>query len=683
MDTDDSVRVLEGIGPKREAALADAGITTVGDLLKRFPRDYLDRSVRGSLGQPSADKVTVEAVVAKKGTVLRLRRNLSLFVLPIEEIDEDGHVCRGEAVWFNQPWLAEHYKIDTAYYFFGRVIHKNGHRQILTPQTAKTEAPGDFFQLTPVYPKIGGIPPASLKKYITAALKSGVSVEDPMPGDLRTRLALPAAAEVLRLIHSPVTPADVARGRQRIKFDEALTINMGILASRRHVQSSKIRVHNFSQLKRFEQNLPFALTAGQIQVLSDIVADLKSDRVMNRLVQGDVGSGKTIIAVACAYLLGLAGYQTAYMAPTEILAQQHSRTFEEFLAPYGISTVLVTGGMKGAARAEALERIKNGEGQVIIGTHALFQNDVDYYNLGMVITDEQHRFGVAQRSRLAHKGGTPHTLVMSATPIPRTLALVFYGDLDISTIDEMPAGRKKVKTYFYREQALPKILDFMAKEMDKGYQALLVCPFVEASEEMDEVYDTERVFRRAKKFYKGRCTVDCLNGRMDEGRKARAIADYNSGKTQLLVATSIIEVGIDVPDISVITILSADRFGLSQLHQLRGRAGRGDQQAYCFLVSDSTADKTIERMRVIVENHSGQKIAEADYRLRGPGDYFGCRQHGLPEFSALDPYTDMDLIAGTRELAAEIDASPDKAMMIYKDRIIASFNASVSDISMN
>ena len=404
---------------------------------------------------------------------------------------------------------------------------------------------------------------------------------------------------------------------------------------------------------------------------------------MNRLVQGDVGSGKTIIAVACAYLMALNGYQTAYMAPTEILAGQHVANFRQYLEPYGICVELLTGSQKTKERNAVTKTIASGEAQVIIGTHALIQDSVDYYNLGLVITDEQHRFGVKQRGKLGLKGEMPHTLVMSATPIPRTLALILYGDLDVSYIDELPKGRKKIKTYFYNEKSYPKILSFMANEMDKGRQAFVICPFIEESEEMSEVKDIQSVFAEVKQFYGSRYRIACLYSRMSGEDKKQIIDAFNRCEIDLLVATSIIEVGIDVPNVSVITILSADRFGLSQLHQLRGRVGRGMHQSYCFLVSNSRNDQTIERMRVIVNNHSGKKIADEDYRLRGPGDYFGMKQHGFPEFKALNPYEDFDLISETKKVAKEIYHSGDKETMAYRARIIETFYKNLSEISMN
>lgn len=683
MDLEDSVRVLAGVGPKRQEALAARGIETVGDLLTFFPTKYIDRSVMGTLEEETESSVTVEAVVVKKGTLRRIRRNLSLFVLSVEEQGEDGGEVKGEVTFFNQPWLKDVFKADDTYYFHGRVVHKNGRRIIYNPQFAHKDDPKDFFCLTPVYPKCGDVPGESLKKAIHTALDAGVIVPDPMPEALREEYGLPGLGDALEKLHRPETMDDVMAAKERFKFEEALKINLGILGNRTGGGPSNVRIKDFSALKRFEANLPFALTDGQIGVMSDIVGDLRKGTVMNRLVQGDVGSGKTIIAIACAYLMALGGYQCAYMAPTEILAEQHARNFTAFLSPYGIQVILITGSMKPADHQAAMERIASGEAQVVVGTHALIQKGVDYYNLGMVITDEQHRFGVRQRGQLEQKGRQPHTLVMSATPIPRTLALTLYGDLDVSVIEGLPQGRKRIKTYFYTEKAMKKILSFTAKEMAEGYQGFIVCPFIEESEEMTGVRDTQTVYKEVARYFKGLFRVECLHSRMKADEKKKIIDEFNAGEIDLLVATSIIEVGIDVPKVSVITIMSADRFGLSQLHQLRGRVGRSDHQSYCFLVSNATGDKVIERMKVIVGHHDGRDIAEADYRLRGPGDYFGFRQHGFPEMTALEPYRDGGLIAETRHVAERLMASKKAEDMTYRVRLVAEFKKGLELISMN
>ncbi|MDO4287680.1 MAG: ATP-dependent DNA helicase RecG [Eubacterium sp.] len=679
----DPIQKLRGIGPKRAKAFQEKGLSTLGDLLSFYPKKYLNRKIMGSLESSTETAVTVAAVCLKAGTFRRIRRNMALFVLPVEEIRDDGKRVRGEMLWFNQPYLKGAFVPGETYYFYGKIAVKNGRRQMYNPQFAPEDRLADFFVLTPVYGKIEGMPPETLKKTIARAVSEAGDIEDAMPQRYLKTYDLPDMKEALTLIHCPETEADVDRGKRRIKFEEALGINLGILNNRNVAGLSEVIIDDTGILERFISGLPFELTEGQRSVLADIVADLKDRRVMNRLVQGDVGSGKTIVAVACAFLLAMNGYQSAYMAPTEILAAQHAENFSRFLAPYGIQVALLTGSLKAKEKATTLGAIKSGDAQVVIGTHALIQDGVDYYNLGMVITDEQHRFGVKQRGRLERKGELPHTLVMSATPIPRTLALIFYGDLDVSYIDELPRGRKKIKTYFYGEKYLDKILDFTAKEMAAGRQAFVICPFIEPSEEMSEVRSIQEVYQEVKGALGKQFRVAYLHGKLPSEEKQQIIEAFNAHNLDLLVATSIIEVGIDVPNVSVITILSADRFGLSQLHQLRGRVGRGQHQSYCFLVSNARGETTIERMKVIVNNHNGRKIADEDYRLRGPGDYFGARQHGFPEFKALNPYEDFDLIAETKKLAAELFDSGEAQLVTYRQQLLGEFYKSLSEISMN
>ena len=679
MNVKDPIRKLPGIGPKREAALNERGIRTVGDLLGRWPTDYIDRSPRGGFDAPSEGKVTVRAVVTAVGKPRRLQGGRSLFSLSVT--DDDGR--RGQIYFFNSPWLTKAFKAGNAYYFYGEVREKNGRRSMGQPAFVKVDKADGFFDLTPVYRAVGSVSGESLGGTIKKTLTAGIDIPETLPAWFRDKYHLMDAAAAMTALHLPKTTDDVEAGRRRVKYEEALKINLGIAAGRTHGRHTHVRIGHFEEMKRFEDSLPFALTDGQIKVMGEIMADLKGEGAMNRLVQGDVGSGKTVIAAACAFLTAISGYQSAYMAPTEILAEQHAETMRRFLSPFDIRVALLTGKTRGAERDDMLAAIASGEARVIVGTHALFQKNIDYYHLGMVITDEQHRFGVGQRGMLALKGESPHTLVMSATPIPRTLALTLYGDLDLSVIDTMPEGRKPVKTYFYTEKAMPKILAFMAKEMAAGYRGLIVCPFVEASEEMEKVRDATSVSREVDAFYQGLYTVGCLHGRMKSEEKNKIIADFHKGEIDLLVATSVIEVGIDVPELSVMAVMSADRFGLSQLHQLRGRVGRGDRQAYCFLVSDQLTDPVIERMKVLVGEHDGRAIAEADYRLRGPGDYFGFRQHGFPEFDALDPYADADILAETKADAEVIFDSPKKEDMLCRAYLTEAFFDGVSRISIS
>jgi ATP-dependent DNA helicase RecG len=504
-----------------------------------------------------------------------------------------------------------------------------------------------------------------------------------LPKKIRDDNQLCTKAEAYRKIHLPKNFNDAEIGIQRFKFDEALKINMGIFQSRNLNQISDVELSYFNGLDIFLNSLPFELTLSQDRIIREITAEMKSKSVINRLIQGDVGSGKTVIAVAIACLLAQNGYQIAYMAPTEILARQHYQTFCNFLKNSGISISLLTGSVKESEKKSILKALAEGEISIIIGTHALIQEHVDYYNLGLIITDEQHRFGVRQKGQLFLKGKNPHTLVMSATPIPRTLALILYGDLTLSVVNDKPAGRKAIKTHCYNEKKLPQIYEFVKEEIKKGNQAYVICPFVEFSENMENISDIATVYENLKSDFEPQIKVGYLHGKMSAEDKTNSITSFRDGKISVLVATSIIEVGIDVANANTIVILNAERFGLAQLHQLRGRVGRGESQSWCFLVTNATNEDTIERMRIIVNHHEGSEIAEADLKLRGPGDYFGYKQHGLPQMQFLDPITDLSIIEETKKTAQLLLASGEQEMMICADDILHSFYESVNEIALN
>lgn len=679
MDWDDSVLTLKGVGPKRGKALEEHQIKTVGNLLNFYPKKYIDRNVTGSLNQFIESRaLTIKALVLGSGRLQRFQGNLSMFSVPL--LFEEVKIT---AVFFNQPYLKGVLKENQTYYFYGKTEKIGEKFKLMNPQFAPANKPGRFFELTPVYSKIQGIPNDAIRKMLVQIFNSDLKIEDGLPDSIRSSHELPIMAAALEAIHFPKTMAAVTIGKERLKFNEALKINLGILSNAGENKSSDISINTFEGMNALMNNLPYELTQSQKTVMDDILEDFRSGHVMNRLVQGDVGSGKTVIAVISACLMAQNGYQTAYMAPTEILAQQHGRNFNSLLKNSGVSVEIITGSLKAKERREILERVANGETSVVIGTHALFQDAVDYYNLGLVITDEQHRFGVKQRGRLSLKGNQPHTMVMSATPIPRTLALILYGDLAVSYIDELPKGRKPIKTYCYDEASLHKIFSFLEAEMKKGRQAFVICPFIEASEEMAEVNDIESVYRDISKHFDGKYDTGFLHSRLGNEEKEEIIKDFNLGKIKLLVATSIIEVGIDVPNVSVMAVLSAERFGLSQLHQLRGRVGRGEHQSFCFLVTNSKSPETLARMEVIVKNRSGKKIADEDYRLRGPGDYFGFKQHGLPDFGVLNPMEDMALIQKTRVLAEILFNSVEKEIMTYRENVLKTFFKEVEEISLN
>lgn len=679
MKWEDSLGQVKGVGPKRKEAFEKAGIKTIGNLLSNYPRKYIDRNVLGTPGEFSEDQeITIKATVLDNGRVQRIRGNLSILTVPL--LWDEKKIS---AIFFNQPYLKNSFTENEEYFFYGKIKKTYGGTKITNPQFVLAANPGNFFELAPSYKSIQGLPKSVLPKMLSQIFSEDLDLHDPMPEEIRLSEKLLDLKSALKVVHFPQNAEDVLQGIERLKFNEALKINMGILSNALEKRYSDIEVNLFSGLEPFISGLPYDLTASQRSVIDDMVTDLKSGQVMNRLVQGDVGSGKTVIAVIAACLMAQNGYQTAYMAPTEILAQQHGRSFKELLKKTGITVEVITGSIKAKQKREILERVSRGEVSVIIGTHALIQEAVDYYNLGLVITDEQHRFGVKQRSRLSLKGNQPHNMVMSATPIPRTLALQLYGDLSVSYIDELPKGRKPIKTYCYNETSLHKILKFLQDEMDKGRQTFVICPFIEASEELEEVRDTESVYLELLQKIDARYQLACLHGRMKNDDKEAIVQSFNQGKINCLVATSIIEVGIDVPNVSTMVILSAERFGLSQLHQLRGRVGRGIHQSFCFLVTNSKSEETISRMKVIVNNTSGRKIADEDFRLRGPGDYFGFKQHGLPRLGLLNPMEEMALISRTKKVAEVVFESKDERMMIFRNEVLKSFYIEIEEISFN
>ncbi len=679
MKWDDPVSVIKGVGKKKTGYLANNNIFKVKDLLNIFPVKYIDRNY-----MPREDDLidnelmTFKGVFQNIGNIQFVKSKLNLFTCKVKW---ESYVVT--IVYFNQAYLRNTLKLETPYFFYGR-IRKEGHQlKMINPQIIEAKNPKSFFNLQPVYSQVQGLNKNDISKMIGTILENLSEWPIDLPLWIRRKYHLCSNHAAYRYIHKPTQASDLNIAIKRFKYDEALTINCGILSTSLQNNSSMIELNYFDGLNIFINSLPFELTSDQTKIIGEIVAELKAKKTINRLIQGDVGSGKTVIAIAIACIMGQNGYQVAYMAPTEILADQHYQTFKNYLKHSGLSIGLLTGSLSPKEQKEIKNDLLLGKLSIIIGTHALFQESVNYYNLGLVITDEQHRFGVRQKAKLMQKGFEPHTLVMSATPIPRTLALIFYGDLAVSYLNEMPKGRKRVKTHCYSEKSLLKIYDFLRAEMTKKRQVFVICPFVEASDMMEEVNDIESVFKNLQALYEPEFKIAFLHGKKSAAEKNSIINDFNAGFITLLVATSIVEVGIDVPNATAIVILNAERFGLAQLHQLRGRVGRGNIQSFCFLVTNSKNEETIQRMRVIVENNSGKDIAEEDLKLRGPGDYFGYKQHGLPDMRWLNPLEDINIIDDTRSLAKEIIQSKEKETMIYYDKILNYFYQSITEISLN
>jgi len=682
MKLDQQVTTLKGIGPKRGEALANKQIYTVRDLLFLFPRQYEDKSVFYSPHILTEGKVTITVTIQSKGYSYYPRRNFSIVGYQAWCQELDGSV---KLTWYNQPYMLKNVRSGEDYYCYGQLMKDKGRYTMVNPKCVLKSNPGNFFELTPIYPKIEGVPQSLIQNAIADFLEKPAQIlQSDLPTWLIKELQLPQFIEALQGIHRPKNKNEIEKGYLRLKVEEALKIHLGILHFKQDLKESEFELSRWEKIEQFVRSLPFTLTEGQKNALKDIIADFKSGKVMNRLIQGDVGSGKTVLAVIACFFMAINGYQSAYMAPTDILARQHYKTFKTFLEPFGIRVGLLTGTLNLEEERATKEKVRTGEMAVVIGTHALIQETTDFYHLALVVTDEQHRFGVKQRARLATKGAVPpHALIMSATPIPRTLALILYGDLHVSEIKEKPKGRKPVKTFFYREKYWPKVLHFLTEQVSQGTQAFIVCPFIEESEGLEKVRDVQNVYEEVRKKIGRDCRIGLLHGQMKNDEKTKVVELFTARELDILVATTIIEVGIDVQNANVMVILSPERFGLAQLHQLRGRVGRGDIQAYCILLSDTQSEDTLKRMEMLVTAQDGFEIAERDFELRGSGDYFGTRQHGLPRFFSLDPLKDLQIIEKTKKIAEVLYQSGTKEDMHYKDRMIADFEKETQEITLS
>ena len=650
MDWNSPVSLLKGIGEQRERKLQKLGISTIEDLLTHYPREYKDRSEILKIADlPMEETSTFLAQVKEEGQNSRHGR---LVYTRMKVYDETGSVG---VLWYNQPYMKNSLKIGEWYLFSGKLQKKYGRTEILSPEVERI---GENFaggRIIPVYPASEGISQKMLRNLMEDALsRMSGGMREELPLWLRKKYKLAERNFAIENIHFPKTEQGFYDARRRLVFEELFLLQAALYQLKHTLEDSGegILLKKKKALQEGENMLPFALTGAQKRVLQEIEKDMTSGKTMNRLVQGDVGSGKTAVAIVTAYWAIQNGYQAAIMAPTEVLANQHFASFQRIFEPAGIKVVLLTGSLKAKEKREALEMVKNGEAQMIVGTHAVIQKGVEYHKLGLAITDEQHRFGVRQRSTLADKGQNVHTLVMTATPIPRTLALILYGDLDISIIDELPPGRQKIDTSAVDSRYHQRIYTFIQKHVKEGRQAYVICPMIEENEklEVQNVLDyTEELIRELPD-----CRVACVHGKMKAKEKQGIMDDFAAGKIDVLVSTTVIEVGINVPNATIMLIENAERFGLAQLHQLRGRVGRGSEKSYCILVSDTKTKIAKERMKTMTESEDGFVISEKDLKLRGPGEFFGIRQHGLPELKIADLYQDMPILKEAQTAAAEL-----------------------------
>ena len=653
--TDREIRYLKGVGEARAKALGKLGISTFGDLVEYFPRAYEDRtSFSPIMAAPLDEPVCIRALVANTPTLSRVRRGMEL--VKFRAVDDSGSV---DITYFNQSWVRNQIHQGEVYIFYGKLGGNLTRRTMTNPDWEPEISEGvKTGRILPKYPLCQGVSNKLLMGYVRTALDAvGDEVPDALPPRIREQYGLAQARYAYENIHFPADFGALELARRRLIFEElfVLACAMDRLRASRSVLEG-IRIPD-AGIGEFYATLPFRPTGAQERAVAEALTDMASGRPMNRLVQGDVGSGKTMVAAACVWTVCRAGKQAAFMAPTEILAEQHLATLRGFLSPFGLRVEKLTGSMTAKEKREAKAALAAGEIDLIVGTHALLTEDVAFSDLALVVTDEQHRFGVNQRGALTEKGRTPHVLVMSATPIPRTLALIIYGDLDVSVINELPPGRQKVDTFAVDESYRARLYGFIEKLVNEGRQVFVVCPMVEENEEYDPALKSAVEHAEALKNAFPRFSVACIHGRMKAKEKDAIMADVVAGNIQILVSTTVIEVGVDVPNAALMIVENADRFGLSQLHQLRGRVGRGQHKSWCILISDAKNDEAKARLKAMCETNDGFKISEEDLRLRGPGDFFGSRQHGLPEMHIADLCGDMNILQTAQAAAKELLAA--------------------------
>lgn len=644
----DSVKVLKGVGEKMQAELATMGIYTVADLLFYFPSRYNMVEVKSLSELIHDDTVTLVGKIVDEPTVQYYGRRKSrlIFTLEVENVAVKAvmfnrafakkHLSQGQTVTLTGKWDANRLQITVNHYQVGK--------------------PKADVNIQVFYSLKGNVTNARMKGFITQTIDTYLPlVEEILPDPYLTQYKLPNRQVAIQSLHIPESQAALKHARRRFVFEELLLfqLKMNLLKERNRLEAGGVALQiDWHQVNTFIDTLPFTLTRAQQKALDDIIQDMTAPIQMSRLLQGDVGSGKTAVATICLYATISAGYQGAFMVPTEILAEQHFESLQQMLGDH-IQIALLTSSVKGKKRKELLTQIEQQEVDIVIGTHSLIQEEVNFHQLGFIIIDEQHRFGVQQRKTLREKGLAPDVLFMTATPIPRTLAITAFGDMDVSIIDELPQGRKEIETYWVKENMLDRVLQFILKGVRKGEQAYIVSPLIEESEAFD-YQNAIDLYNQLEAYYPEEVQVGLLHGRLHPDEKEAIMAEFIANRIQILVSTTVIEVGVNVPNATMMIIYDAERFGLSQLHQLRGRVGRGDKQSYCILIADPKGEVGKERMRIMTETTDGFRLSEEDLKLRGPGDFFGKKQSGLPEFKVADIVHDYRALEVARQDAVEI-----------------------------
>nr|WP_231688011.1 ATP-dependent DNA helicase RecG [Bacillus sp. FJAT-18017] len=644
-----SVKVLKGIGDETAELLADLNIVTIRDLLEHFPYRYEDYRLRDLADVKHDERITVEGKVHSEPSLARFGKKKSRMTVRLLV----GRYLV-QAIIFNQPYLKSKIQIGETITVTGKW---DQHRMAVTVSEVHIGENRSGKMFEPVYALRGNLTMKNMRKYIAQAFSLyGNDIVETLPGSLVQKYRLPNRRDALKIMHFPDDPDDVKKARRRFVYEEFLSFQLKMQALRkieREQSPGIVHKYNLDRLMDFINSLPFPLTDAQKRVVNEILSDMKSPYRMNRLLQGDVGSGKTVVAAICLYACVTTGRQGALMVPTEILAEQHAISLRELFEPIGVRVELLTSSVKGKARRELLADLAEGKIHILVGTHALIQDEVSFEKLGFVITDEQHRFGVEQRRVLREKGENPDVLFMTATPIPRTLAITVFGEMDVSVIDEMPAGRKTIETYWARQDMLDRVLGFMEKELRKGRQAYVICPLIEESDKLD-VQNAIDVHSTLSFYFQNKFKVGLMHGRLPSVEKEEVMRAFAENETQVLVSTTVVEVGVNVPNATVMLIYDAERFGLAQLHQLRGRVGRGSDQSYCILLAEPKSEVGKERMKIMTETNDGFVVSEKDLELRGPGDFFGKKQSGIPEFKVADMVHDYRALETARNDAAQL-----------------------------
>lgn len=658
-----NIKYVKGVGPAKAGLLAKINIYTVRDLLEHYPRCYEDRSnlkliralTDGELQTFQATIISIDESRPRKG----------LTVTKITVRDQSGIA---QLVWFNQAYLKNRFRLGMEIIICGKVERRFTTLQIANPEVEILDGSDTLHtgRIVPIYSSVENLNQRFLRGLIYQVISSGSVISETLPDDLIGQYNLMRRTDALTNIHFPKSVEELAQARRRLVFEELFLLQSGLAFLRQKNKQSTRGVKHAPDgqlLRQAHECLPFQLTEDQQKVLQEINTDMEDVSPMQRLLQGDVGSGKTVIAALALVKTVENGYQGALMAPTEILAEQHYHTLAQLLSPLGVRLAILTGKMSKRSRQELLEQMHDGAIDIVIGTHALIQEDVEFKHLGLVVTDEQHRFGVQQRANLQAKGIAPDVLVMTATPIPRTMALTVYGDLDVSVIRQLPPGRKVVKTYVANTGMRQRVYNFVTREVENGRQAYVVCPLVEESEKL-EAQSAVQLYEELSISHFKNIACGLIHGRMKSSEKDKIMAAFYSNDINVLIATTVIEVGVNVPNATVMIIEGAERFGLAQLHQLRGRIGRGEHQSYCILLSDSKSDDSKERLDIMTKSNDGFVLAEKDLLIRGPGQFFGTRQHGLPDLKIANIVTDIDILLEARRAVHTVFSRSDRPIFL-------------------